>query len=204
MQAPFFRALDALAVDDCGSGARLASGGFATLRVERVVDAIERGVATPAIEVIVKRRTWRQVLRDGAPLAAGAEYVHQAVDDLALIDMASVAAALGRRNERLDMRPFRVGQIARITQSTAVVASAIFVGPHRRPPQFDSGRLLNHKRFQRFVNFPDGLLAAAPAVSRNGTGIRPAPTHNTACSWMIFVIFLPKSCSISLSIACRR
>ena len=97
------------------------------------MDAIERAVATPAVEVIVKRRTRRQVLRDGAPLAAGAEDVHQAVDDLALIDMTAVAAAFGRRNERLDMRPFRFGQIAWITQSTAVVASAIFVGPHRRP-----------------------------------------------------------------------
>ena len=134
MQVPLFRALDALAVNDRGGRARLASGGFATLHVERVVDAIERAVPIPAIEVIVKRRTRRQVLRDGAPLAASAEDVHQAVDDLALMDMTSVAAALGRRNERLDMRPFRVGQIAGIAQSIAVVASAIFVGPHRRPP----------------------------------------------------------------------
>ena len=135
MQAPFFRALDALAVDDCGSGARLASGGFATLRVERVVDAIERGVATPAIEVIVKRRTWRQVLRDGAPLAASAEDIHEAVDDLAHVDMTSIAAALGRRNQRLDMRPFGVGQIARVAEPAAIIASAVFVAPHRRPPQ---------------------------------------------------------------------
>ena len=50
---------DALAVNDRGGRARLASGGFATLHVERVVDAIERAVPTPAIEVIVKRRTRR-------------------------------------------------------------------------------------------------------------------------------------------------
>ena len=112
-----------------------ASGGFATLHVERVVDAIERAVPIPAIEVIVKRRTRRQVLRDDTPLAASAEDVHQAVDDLALIDMTSVAAALGRRSEPLDMRPFRVGQIARIAQLIAVVASAIFVGPIGEPPQ---------------------------------------------------------------------
>ena len=104
------------------------------------MDAIERALPTPQIEIIVKRRTRRQVLRDGAPLAASAEDVHQAVDDLALIDMTSIAAALGRRNERLDMRPFRVGQIAGIAQSIAVVASAIFVGPHRRPLPSDSGR----------------------------------------------------------------
>jgi len=99
------------------------------------VEAIERAVPTPAIEVIVECRARRQVLRDGAPLAAGAEDVHQAVDDLALIDMTPVAAALGRWNDRLDMRPFRLSKIARIAQPTAVVASAIFVGPHRRPPK---------------------------------------------------------------------
>ena len=87
------------------------------------MDAIEGTVAAKAVEIIVKRRARRQVLRNGAPLAAGAEDVHQAVDHLVLVDMASVAAALGRRNERLDMRPFRVSQIARITQSTAIVAS---------------------------------------------------------------------------------
>jgi hypothetical protein len=60
-------------------------------------------------------------------LAADAEDVHQAVDDLAHVDMTSVAAAPGRRNERFDMRPFDVGQIARIAQPAAVVAGAIFV-----------------------------------------------------------------------------
>ena len=83
MQAPFFRALDALAVDDGGGRARLARGGFAALHVERVMDAIERAVPAPQIEVIVDRRARRQVLRDRAPLAAGAQDVHQAVDDLA-------------------------------------------------------------------------------------------------------------------------
>ena len=135
MQAPLFRALDALAVDDRGGRACLARGGFPALHVERRVDALERAVPTPKVEVIVKRGTRRQVLRDGAPLAAGAEDVHQAVDDLAHVDMTSVAAAPGRRNERLDMRPFLVGKIARIAQPTAVVASAIFVGPHRRSPK---------------------------------------------------------------------
>ena len=50
-------------------------------RVERVVDGIERAVPIPAIEVIVKRRTRRHVLRDGAPLAASVEDIHQAVHD---------------------------------------------------------------------------------------------------------------------------
>src|SRR5271165_1071223 len=92
----FFRALDALTVDDRGGRARFAHGRFPALHVERRVDALERAVPTPKVEVIVKRRARRQVLRDGAPLAAGAEDVHQAVDDLAHVDMTSVAAAPGR------------------------------------------------------------------------------------------------------------
>ncbi len=38
-----------------------------------------------------------------------------------------------RRNERLDMRSLPVGEIARKAQPTAVVASAIFVGPQDDP-----------------------------------------------------------------------
>ena len=34
-----------------------------------------------------------------------------------------------------DMRPFGVGQIARVAQPAAIIASAVFVAPHRRPPQ---------------------------------------------------------------------
>ena len=69
---------------------------------------------------------------DGAPLAAGAEDVHEAVDDLAHLDMTSIAAALSRRNQRLDMRPFGVGQIARVAEPAASAASAVFVAPHYR------------------------------------------------------------------------
>ena len=135
MRAPFFRALDALAVDDRGGLACFARRGFPALDVERLVNTLERSVATPKIEVIVERRARRQVLRDGAPLAAGAEDVHQAVDDLALIDVTAVAAALGWRNKRLDMRPFGVGHIARVAEPAVIIASAVFVAPHRRPPQ---------------------------------------------------------------------
>src|SRR5271169_7126780 len=93
--APFFRALDALAVDDRGGRACFARRGFPALQVERLADALERSAPTPKIEVIVERRARWQVLRDGAPLAVGAEDVHEAVDDLAHVDMTSIAAAPG-------------------------------------------------------------------------------------------------------------
>jgi hypothetical protein len=84
----------------------LRARGFPAVRVERLVDALKRSVPTPKIEVIVKRRAGRQVLRDRPPLAAGSEDVHEAVGDLAHIDVTSIAAASGRRNHRLDTRPF--------------------------------------------------------------------------------------------------
>jgi transposase len=47
------------------------------------------------------------------------------------IDVATVAAALGRRDQRRHMRPFGVGQITRVAQSAAVVACAVLCRPHR-------------------------------------------------------------------------
>ena len=66
-------------------------------------------------------------------MAASAENVHHAVDHLAQINAALAAATLARRNQRLDMRPFLIGQVARIAQRVTVVAGAVFGGPHRAP-----------------------------------------------------------------------
>ena len=41
------------------------------------MDAIERAVPAPQIEIIVRGRAWRQVFRNRAPLAARAQDVHQ-------------------------------------------------------------------------------------------------------------------------------
>ena len=73
-------------------------------------------------------------------MAAGAEPVQQAVDDLAQVHRPLGAAAPGRRNQRPHQRPFLVRQIARVTQPAAVIAPAILARPHRRPPN-ESGSL---------------------------------------------------------------
>jgi hypothetical protein len=79
----------------CGGGGRAGfqRRGFPALRAERLVDALKRSVPTAKTEVVVKRRARRQVLRDGPPLAAGAEDVHEAVHDLAHVDVTSIAGA---------------------------------------------------------------------------------------------------------------
>ena len=104
------------------------------------MDPIERAVPGPQIKIIVQRRARRQIFRERSPLATGAQDVHQAVDDLAQLYRSFVAAALGRWNMRLDQRLLLVGQVRRIAQAAAVVASAAFLRPHRRLPK-ESGRL---------------------------------------------------------------
>src|ERR1700761_919422 len=95
-----------------------------------MVQPVERAVVLPATKVVIDRAARRQVLRDRPPLTAGAEHIHQAVDHLALVHCALVAAALGPRDLRFDQPPFFVGQIARIPQSAAVVASTVLNSPH--------------------------------------------------------------------------
>ena len=142
MQPPFFRALHALAVDDAGGGAGLTFGLLAAFDVERVVDLLQRAVVAPQTKVFVHRAARRQILRDVAPLAPGAQDIHDAVHHIAHIDAPFAAAALGWWNQRLDMRPLRVGQIARIAQLVAVVAGPVLDRPHRRPPRIRNRRPL--------------------------------------------------------------
>jgi hypothetical protein len=97
------------------------------------MDAIERAVPAPQIEIVIQRRARWQVFRNRPPLAAGAQDVHQPVDNLAQLDRALVAAALGRRNAGLDQSPFVVAQVTRIAQAAAVIACAV-LGRRRRLP----------------------------------------------------------------------
>src|SRR3954451_3367519 len=89
----------------------------------------------PLAEIAVHRATRGQVLRDVAPLAAGAQHIHYPVDHLTHVGGALATAALSRRDQRLDMRPLRIGEVAWITQLVAVVAVAVLGRPHRAPRQ---------------------------------------------------------------------
>src|SRR5271166_4075254 len=132
--APFFSALHALAVDDAGRWAGLAPHRLAALHIERVMDAFERSVPCPQIEIVEQRAARRQILRHVTPLATRAQNVHQAVDNFAQIDRALAPAAFGWRDQRRDMRPFGVGDIAGIAQLVAVVFRSVLGGPHRAAP----------------------------------------------------------------------
>src|ERR1700761_8006495 len=118
----FFCAPHALTVDDTGRWAGLARSLFTAFQIERVMNVLQRSVPPPQAEIAIDRATWRQVLRHVSPLTAGSQHIHHAVDHLAHVDSALAATSLGRRYQRLDQRPFGVGEIAGIAQSVAVVA----------------------------------------------------------------------------------
>jgi hypothetical protein len=98
------------------------------------MDPHEGAVPIPQVEIVIDCGARRQVLRDRPPLAASAQHVKQRIDDFPQVHPALVAAAFGRRNERSNKSPFLVRQITGIPQIAAVIATAVFVGPHRPVP----------------------------------------------------------------------
>jgi hypothetical protein len=134
MRPPFFRALDALTVDDRGSRAGLSLGQLPTPDVKRVMDAIQRAVVVPAAEVVVHRAAGRQVLRQRCPLAASAQDIHKPVDNLPLDNSTLIATALGGRNQRCNDRPLSIRQVAGVAQLAPVIPGAVLVRPHRAAP----------------------------------------------------------------------
>src|SRR5271154_6542002 len=70
MRAPFFRALDALAIDDAGGRTGFEVKLFAAFDIESVMDAIEGSVSAPITEIAIHRALGRQIFGDIAPLAS--------------------------------------------------------------------------------------------------------------------------------------
>jgi len=112
MQTPFFRALHALAVDHTG----LSAHHFEALHIQCVVDLLQRAIVIPADEVIVHR----------------AEQIH-GVDHFTHVHLTMAAAVLCRRDQRLDVRPFLVGQITWVAQLVPVVPVTVFDRSHMAP-----------------------------------------------------------------------
>src|SRR5258706_4886713 len=115
------------------------------------MDAIQRAVVAPQVEIVEKCAARRQVFRDRTPLASRAQNIHDPVHHFAHLDMALVAAAFGGRDQWFDIRPFIVGQVTRISQFAAVVTSAVLRRPHRGAP-LESGHHFESQTIQRIQN----------------------------------------------------
>jgi hypothetical protein len=98
------------------------------------VNAPERAVVVPSVEVVVQGAARRQVLGDRGPLAARAQDIHEAVDHLAQVDPPLVAAALGGRDQWGNQRPFLVAPVTGVAQLAPVVATTVLTRPHQRLP----------------------------------------------------------------------
>ncbi len=95
------------------------------------MDAVQRAVPAPQVEIVEQRAARRQVVRDRPPLASRAQNIHDPVHHFAHVDVAPVAAPLRWRDQRFDMRPFVVGEITGVSQFAAVVAPAVLRRLHR-------------------------------------------------------------------------
>src|SRR6266478_5637452 len=133
-KAPFLRALGALAVDDRRGRACLPSRLLAYRHIERVMDALQRAIPGPQVEIGPHCALRRQVFGQRLPLAACPQHVENSVQNLAHVDRALAAALLSRWHHGLDNRPFGASQITRITKTDAVRSNAMFRLPHRALP----------------------------------------------------------------------
>src|SRR5215203_1075137 len=180
MRPPFFCALDALAIDDRSARAGVPPRQLPACHIERVVNAPERAVVVPSVEVVVQGAARRQVLGDRGPLAARAQDIHEAVGYLAQVDRPLVAAAFGGRDQWGDQRPFLVGQVTWVAQLATVVATTVLIRPHQRlPPNRTAAKGFTtdskHSRCSRMdtkLEFGHFLALGAGAGERLGWGVR--------------------------------
>src|SRR5271166_357236 len=154
------------------------------------MDAIQHAIALPPNEVVMDRAARWKILRQVAPLAAGAQDVHDAVHHRTHVLLALASARLRRRNERFDQRPLVIRQVARIAQMITIVLGSVLVRPHRQPPprirtaslesqpipqiQQVLGRTLRVKATKlarrQFLHLA-GAVAAAPALSKKASAL---------------------------------
>src|SRR5262245_22987011 len=150
------------------------------------MDAIERAVPAPQIEIIVQGRAWRQVFRNRAPLAARAQDVHQTVSNLAQVHRALITTRLGRREAWLDQRPLRMGQVAWIAQVVAVIAGTIFGRPHRQRLPQNQAATLESQPIHPIQYLPGQTLIGGELLFCRSTmrtsRIRPAGAKSTDSS----------------------
>src|SRR5271169_5091525 len=102
-------------------------------------------------EVVVRRALGGKVLGQLPPLAARGKNIQDAIDE------GAARHTTLWRQERLDQRKFRVGQVTLIAQSLALVASTVLGRPHGCPRESTRTGAQNHKRLHRLKKIPGGL-----------------------------------------------
>ena len=164
------RCLGALTVDDCRARACLAARLLAHRDVKRIVDALQRAVPIPQLEIMVHRALRWKIFGQRLPLAAGPQQVEEAVDDLAHVGIPRPSTTSCRWDHRRHQRPFFIGEITRITQILTSCRSTMFRCPHRSVSAPRNQQLPgNHNRLIGLNKFLDRLLGTARRKRRKQT-----------------------------------
>src|SRR5713226_7183032 len=143
------------------------------------MNAIQHTIALPPNEVVVDRAVGRKILRDIAPLATSTQTVHDPVDDLAHVCPALAPAGLGRWNQRFNILPLLVREVARVPQMISIVSRPVLKRPHQqpRPPNHSSSfesqmTQSNQEVLKRTLSLPDSTYTdgAASLHTTNSPG----------------------------------
>src|SRR6201998_1002815 len=97
------------------------------------MEPTQDAVQIPQSKIVMQRAARWKVFWDVPPLAAGAQDVHHPVHDGPHVDPPLTAAASRGRDQRLDICPFVISQVARISQVIAVVPRPVLVRPQWKP-----------------------------------------------------------------------
>ncbi len=106
--------LHRLAVDQPGGGLLRPPLPHALPPAQGVVQAHQRPVPGPLVEVVAHRVVVRELVRQEPPLAAGVQLVQHPVDHPPQVDHGRVAGAGLPRHERPHLLPLRIRQVAPI------------------------------------------------------------------------------------------
>src|ERR687897_3193341 len=85
-----------------------------------MMNAAERAVPFPQVEILPDRAPGRQVLRKSLPRAAGPQHIEDGVEHLADVHGPRSSTALGRADQRLDHRPLHLRQVALVAQPAPI------------------------------------------------------------------------------------
>src|SRR5438045_9296747 len=96
-----------------------------------MMDALQRAVPVPQVQIVVHRTLRRQVLRQSLPLASRPKDIEDPVQHLTHVHRALATAMSCRWDHGLHNRPLGIAQIARVTKAIAVRGNAVFGLPHR-------------------------------------------------------------------------
>ena len=102
----------------------------------------QRAVMLPTLEIVMQSAFRRQVLRDVAPLASGAQHIHDPIEYLPDVHRTFAAAMLGGRDHGRAQGPLVIRDVAGVAKLVPVVPGAVFGRPHGAPRESVPHRII--------------------------------------------------------------